>query len=146
LNYPLSPESNARRPLIIERVIDKGEVLLPYLFNFSQLSYRSCTHSTRRDDEFLARVIEADMIEFKNIDHFDNAPKRILDEEVKSKERPCSSSTNETPGEEDVVDEDFVVVVDNATATTSVSAPVLAPAIATTPSSALSIVSSPDLR
>lgn len=98
-------------------MIDKGDVLLPYLFNFSQLSYRSCTHGTRRDDEFLARVIEADMIEFKSIDHFDNSPKRLLEDEVRSKERPYQSPVVQPAvgdGDDEVGEEDFAVVADAA--------------------------------
>eukprot|EP01094_Clydonella_sp_ATCC50884_P023658 TRINITY_DN5731_c0_g2_i1.p1 TRINITY_DN5731_c0_g2~~TRINITY_DN5731_c0_g2_i1.p1 ORF type:complete len:1753 (+),score=537.61 TRINITY_DN5731_c0_g2_i1:137-5395(+) len=78
LNVPKGP---LRRPLIIERHVETMDTLLPYLSTFSSLAYESTILGSDIDIEFLERVVEADMIEFKHIDKFEHSPVRLLTQE-----------------------------------------------------------------
>lgn len=116
------PSKRSRQPMILLRSATNAEQLYNFLQHFSAMAYENCIASKPASLTVIERVIEADMIEYANINGFKGTPERLIQDTMQQELRTvvsmasasqvvCNTSSN--PSVDDNDDDEALDVEDD---------------------------------
>mmetsp|Transcript_12924 Transcript_12924/g.51598 ORF Transcript_12924/g.51598 Transcript_12924/m.51598 type:complete len:1773 (-) Transcript_12924:44-5362(-) len=85
------PSKSSRQPMILLRCATNAEQLYNFLQHFSTMAYTNCVASKPASLAVIERVIEADMIEYANVNGFKGTPERLIQDTMQEEARKVVS-------------------------------------------------------